>query len=80
MHLFTLYLDSWKVLEVLKHMFGIMVSPVIILVWLIGWALYVVGNRTPSSSLRKSQVYAAKNPFEIMTIIDEELLMATDEP
>jgi len=69
-----------KVQKMLKQMFRIILSPVIVFFWLIGWTLYFVGSKSSSSSSRKSQTATVKNPLEIATIINEELLIATDEP
>jgi hypothetical protein len=57
-----------------------MVSPVIVLVWFIGWALYFVGSKSFDRGSRKSKAATVKNPLELITIINEELLIATDEP
>jgi len=57
-----------------------MLSPIIVPLWLIGWALYFVGSKSFDSSPRKSKAATMKNPLEIITIINEELLIATDEP
>jgi flagellar basal body-associated protein FliL len=62
-----------------KRILRIILSPVIVLVWLIGWALYFVGSKSFESGSRNSQVAKAENPLEIMIAINEELLVATDE-
>jgi hypothetical protein len=71
--------DYTKVRKVLKQMFRIILFPVVVFVWLVGWALYFVGIKTSDNNSRKSEVAKVENPLEIMTIINEELLIATEE-
>ena len=69
-----------KVRKVLKRILRLFLSPVIIVVWLIGWTLYFVGTKSSESGSRSPQVDTTENPLEIVIGINEELLVATDEP
>jgi len=62
-----------------KKILRIIISPVIVLMWLIRWTLYFVGSKSSESGSRNSPVETAKNPLEIMIAVNEELLVATDE-
>ncbi|MBS7633198.1 hypothetical protein KEJ15_06235 [Candidatus Bathyarchaeota archaeon] len=65
--------------SMLKKMLKLVLSPVVIFVWLIGWTLYFFGSNRSSGNLRKSQNATANNSLEIAAVINEELLIATEE-
>jgi len=62
-----------------KRMLRALFFPVTVFLWLVGWCLYIVGSKNNQNRAGKSQAASKKDPIETIVMINEEMLIATDE-
>jgi len=62
-----------------KRILRVMFFPVTVFLWMIGWCLYYVGNKQDRNKPGKSRIAPKRDPLEIIAVVNEEMLIATDE-
>jgi uncharacterized membrane protein len=69
---------GWS-MNIRKLTFRALFFPITVFLWLVGWCLYYVGIRNYRNKADEARVTSKKDPLEIIALINEEMLVATDE-